>query len=121
VEGTMEYLLATFGLVAMCGCALGAYLVLDGIEREQEQDGARAAERERGCRLGATSTPLWVATLRQPVPLATALEPRRGERLHGWGIVAAHADRLDGRVRVLEERLDQLGRARASAVRSSSG
>ena len=116
----MEYLLAMLGLAVMCGCALGAYAVLDVMEREQEEDRTPAAARERALRPdGATSTPRRVATLRPSVQIARAL-PHVGARdtetpsdpadREPWATVAAYANRLDERVRGLEEQLDQLVR-----------
>jgi hypothetical protein len=90
----MEYLLAILGLGVLCGCALGAYGVLDAVEAEEESeaDHGRAAERVRALRADGASPPRRVAALRPPVRLATG----------------AYADWLEGRVRGLEERLDQL-------------
>ena len=57
LEGTMEYLAAILGLGALCGCALGAYVLFEGIEREQEEDRVHVAERALpSCRCDALAT-----------------------------------------------------------------
>jgi len=125
LEGTMEYLAAMLGLGALCGCALGAYVLFEGIERDQEEDRARVAERA----LRPAGATLWPPVQlvyppldgrgwRQRESLVTTLESGQGYR---WGGVAAHADRLDKRVRGLEVRLDRLVRMRAAVVSTSSG
>ena len=112
----MEYLVATFGLVILCGCALGAYVALDDIERDEEGNRIGAPGRAHRSDRAGTTLPRG-ATLRPPVQFAhppsiqAALEHRGN-----WKIVAAHADRLDGRVRSLEVQLDQLA-LRVRAVR----
>ena len=116
----MEYLLAILGLGIMSGCALGAYALLDVMEREQEEDRTPATVRVRALwPHGATSTSRRVATPRPPVRLEHALPhvgagdteiPHDLADREPWGTVAAYADWLDGRVQDLEERFDQLVR-----------
>ena len=148
LEGTMEYLAAILGLGALCGCALGAYVLFEGIEREQEEDRARVAERALRP-AGATLWPPvqlvypppdgrgWLArarldgqafasgddaeTRRAPadagrLPQATSLESVQEQRRQRWGGVAAHAARLDERVRGLEDRFRSARRIRAAVV-----
>jgi hypothetical protein len=97
----MEYLAAIFGLAVMCGCALGAYGLLDSIEREGE-DSTRAAERA----LRPDGAPARLG--RQAVVAGNTKTPRTLTDRDPWSSVLAHAVWLDGRVRDLEDRLDRL-------------
>ena len=116
----MEYLLAILGLGIMSGCALGAYAVLDVMEREHEEDRTPATVRMRALwPHGATSSSRRFATLRPPVRLEHALPhvgagdsemPRDLADREPWDTVAVYADWLDGRVQDLEERLDRFVR-----------
>ena len=110
----MEYVVATLAFVLLCGFALVAYTGLDAIERDEEE-GMRASKRQRmRGPVVATSVPRWVAT--PNVPMQHALLQ---QRWHG-GSVVAHADWLEGRVRGLEERLDQLVRDGEPATEARS-
>jgi len=112
----LEFLVAMLGLVTLCGCALGAYVALDGIERDQEGNRTRAPGQAR--RSGGAATTLRRGVMLRP-PVQFAFPPSNQAALEhrgNWKIVAAHADRLDGRVRSLEVQLDQLA-LRVRAVR----
>lgn len=90
-----EFLVVTLAFVALCGCAIAAYTGLDAIERDEEE-GARGAKPARA-RRPVAATPDVTVQLTHP------------QRWHG-GSATAHADWLEERVRVVEERLDQLVR-----------
>jgi hypothetical protein len=109
----MEYLAAIFGLGIMCGCALGAYALLDTIDREQEEDHTRAAERAL-LPDGEMSAPLRVATLRPPMRFEHPQSSSRGRPPHEHprqgGSVAAYTDWLEARV----------GASKSSSISSSA-
>jgi hypothetical protein len=88
-------------------------VLFEGIERDQEEDRARAVERV----IRSHDAPSWMPVrFAHPLPdgrgwagqrglLVTTLESDQGLR---WASIAAHADRIDGRFRRLEEQLEQL-------------
>lgn len=102
----MGHLLLILILGIAGGCAIGAYELLDAIERDEYQDPTTAAERARAVVLKAIPTALPSVSPRPPAELWYVSPHRRGAESGG-----TDADRLDGRIRGLEEWLDRLERA----------
>jgi hypothetical protein len=102
----MGHLLLILILGIAGGCAIGAYELLDAIERDECQDATTAAERARAVVLRAEPAPLPSATFRPSTELWYVGPHRRGA-----GSGETDADRLDGRIRGLEEWLDRLERS----------
>ena len=100
----MAYLLLILSLALVGVCALGAYELLDAIERDEAQAASRAPEPARAFVPEASSLP-GGSTPRPPAQLWHASPHARGTQSG-----AAEADWLDGRIRGLEERLDRLVR-----------
>ena len=98
-----EYLVVTFALVVLCGCAIVAYTGIDAMERDEEER-ARWARRRRP--LGPV--------VAKPVPPRVAPPEVRVQ----FASVTAHVDWLEGRIRVAEEQLDQLVRDSQRASRA---
>ena len=88
-------------------CAIGAYELLDAIERDEYQAPTPAAERARAVVLKAVPTTLPSVSPRRPPAELWYVTPHR----RGVGSGETDADRLDGRIRGLEEWLDRLERA----------
>jgi hypothetical protein len=104
----MEYLLGFLILGIVWGCAIGAYELLDAIERDEEQDATGAVEHARAVVLDpAPSTSPQVSAPQPSAQLWRHASP------HGRGSGSGEADDADkwaGRIRGLEERLDRLER-----------
>lgn len=104
----MEYLLGFLILGIVWGCAIGAYELLDAVERDEDQDATSAVERVRAVVLDAApSTSPQVSAPRPSAQLWWHASP------HGRGAGTGEADDADkwaGRIRGLEERLDRLER-----------
>jgi hypothetical protein len=103
----MEHLLLILILGIVGAGAIGAYELLDAIERDEYLDPTRAAERARAIALEAVPTMLPRVSTPQPSAELWYVSPQR----RGAGSEEADADWLDGRIRGLEERLDRLERA----------
>ncbi len=103
----MGQLLLILMLGIVGGCAIGAYELLDAIERDEYQDPTIPAERTRAVVLKVVPTTLPSVSARRPPADLWYVSPRRQGARSG----ETDADRLDRRIRGLEERLDSLERA----------
>jgi len=103
----MEYVLLILTLAIVGGCAIGGYGLLDAVERDEDQDRARVAGSARAAVLVTVPTPL--RTVSAPRPSSELWFVRAHGRSAGSG--SAEADRLDARIRGLEQGLDRLERA----------
>ncbi len=98
-------LILMLGIVG--GCAIGAYELLDAIERDEYQDPTTPAERARAVVLKVVPTTLPTVSARRPPADLWYVSPHPQRAGSG----ETDADRLDRRIRGLEERLDSLERA----------
>ena len=103
----MGHLLLILILGIAGGCAIGMYELLDAIERDEYQDTPTGTERPRAVVLEAVPTPLPRVSAGRPPAALWYVSPRG----RGAGSGETDADRLDGRIRGLEEWLDCLERA----------
>ncbi len=99
----MGHLLLILILGIAGGCAIGAYELLDAIERDEYQDPTGSA---KGARARVPTVLPRVSTPRPSAELWYVRPPGQGAASG-----EAEAKRLDARIRGLEERLDRLERA----------